>query len=459
MSKYPLILASFRSQAWAITPEWYSQIERILEERSAGQPLSEEARAQMDAQTYGATASRQPDRVAILQVYGPIVPRADLFSEMSALASHQGIAQALRAAADDDSVREIIMDVDSPGGAVSGIDVSTEAMRYATSKKPVTVVTEGLLASAAYWIGAQATRIVAAPTAIVGSISVIMEHRDITEAQQQMGLKTTIIATGKWKSLGHSTEPLTDEGKDKLMAEMMQVHDLFVSDIATGRNVTPEKAQAQWADGSVWIGAQAQQVGLVDEVGTLQSVLDALDKPSSPRRGKGAVMDLDKLKAEHPELYAQIMAQGRAEGLTEAQTQAAAGARGDNDLEAEVVRLRAATERLERERVEEKRKNIASTALEAAALPKAGVTPGGLDLDASFRAHVEGIALSAASDDEARASVDAAITERRALMGEKKGEAKPRRAFLPEGNNDREEAPQAATQPTLTNARRSLGLR
>lgn len=458
MSKYALLLAQFRSSKWAITPEWYANLERILEERAAGQPLTPEARAEMEAQTYGAATDRQPDKVAVLQVYGPIVPRADLISEYSALASHQGIAQALRAAADDDSVREIIMDVDSPGGAVAGIDVSLEAMRYAAAKKSVTVVCEGILASAAYWIGAQANRVVVTPTAIVGSISVIMDHRDITEAQRQMGIKTTILATGKWKSLGHSTEPLTDEGKDKLLGEMMQVHDLFVADIAAGRRVSAEAAQERWADGSVWIGGQALDAGLVDEIGTMQSVLDALSKPSGPGRGRGAKanMDMEQLKAEHPELYAQIMAQGKADGMAEAQTQAAASQSGI-DLEKEVVRLRASTERLEREGVEEKRKNIASTALETAALPKAGITPSGLDLDLSFRGQVEGLALGAASDDEARTRVDAAITERRALMGEKKSGDKERRAFLPTGDVNAEKQPQAKANE-ISRARRSIGL-
>lgn len=166
-------------------------------------------------------------------------------------------------------------------------------------------------------------------------------------------------------------------------------------------------------------------------------------------------MDLEQLKAEHPELYAQIVAQGKAEGKTEAQTQAAANQSG-SDLEKEVVRLRAAVESQQEETRAEKRKNIAASALETANLPKQGKV-GDLDLDLSFRGHVEGLALGAASDDEARTRVDAAIAERRALIGEKKGDTKERRAFLPSGDTNREEKAQA--QPNeISRARRSIGL-
>jgi signal peptide peptidase SppA len=505
--KYPLVLAEFYSQRWALLPDWYANIERILLERSAGQPLDDDTRAALSAKSYGGEVARQADKVALLQVYGTIVPRADMFSEMSALSSHQGIAQMLRTAADDESVREIIVDFDSPGGAVSGIDVSVEAMRYAASKKPVTVVTEGLLASAAYWIGAQATRIVAAPTAGVGSISIIAEHHDITEAQKQLGVKTTVLTTGKWKALGHPTEPLTDEGKDKLMSELLEVHDLFVADIAQGRGVAADSAQNRWADGSVWIGQRALESGLVDEIGTLQSVMDSMTKPLATRKGRRASremspaiksvlevlengpwqgaekdepegkryltmsatlakqmaqelrkeyrMDLEQLKAEHPELYAQIIAQGKVEGKTEAQTQAAANQSG-SDLEREVVRLRAAVETQQEETRAEKRKNIAANALEAADLPKQGKV-GERDLDASFRAYVEGLALEATSDDEAKSKVDEAITDRRLLIGEKKGDDKKRRAFLPSGDTSREERPQPQGDE-VARARRSIGL-
>jgi hypothetical protein len=166
-------------------------------------------------------------------------------------------------------------------------------------------------------------------------------------------------------------------------------------------------------------------------------------------------MDMEQLKAEHPELYAQIVAQGKADGMTEAQTQAAATQSG-TDLEKEVVRLRAATERLEQERVNEARKNIASTALETAKLPAQGKV-GDLDLDASFRSHVEGIALGATSDDEARTKVQGAITERQALIGDKQSEKKERRAFLPTGDVSAEKQPQAKANE-ISRARRSIGL-
>jgi signal peptide peptidase SppA len=439
-------LAYVRSNRWALSPDHYSALVTALEQSTAASP---------QAVLQGRSDATRASRMAIVTLHGFILERGDIFAELFGLPSHHGFAAMMRSAADDESVREIIVDLSSPGGIVSGVDTSVEAMLYAVSKKPVTVAVSGVACSAAYWIASQANRIVAAPTALVGNIGIIAEHHDISEAEQKAGVKTTILTTGKFKSLMNPSEPLSEEAKDRFMVEMQEAYSVFISTVAAGRGISVDEAHERWGDGAFYTGQRALESGLVDEIGTLQSVMDGMTKPLATRKGRRASMDMEQLKAEHPELYAQIIAQGKAEGKTEAQTQAAANQSG-SDLEKEVVRLRATVEAQQEETRAEKRKNIAANALEAADLPKQGKV-GDLDLDASFRAHVEGLSLGAASDDEAKTRVDAAIAERRALIGEKKGDDKKRRAFLPSGDTSREERPQPQGDE-VARARRSIGL-
>lgn len=445
-------LAYVKASRWALAPEYYRALVGTLEGMEA-----KSRHAFFDGDANRLTANN----VAIVSLRGAILDDADGFAEFFGLPSHQSFAVMMRAAADDDSLSEIILDISSPGGVVAGVDTSVEAVRYARSKKPVTAVVGGYALSCGYWLASQASHIVAAPTAMVGNIGIIYEHTDISEAQKKAGVTTELLTTGEFKGIMNPTQPLTDAHRERWMLELREAYSVFIDDVAKGRGISVDAAHEQWGDAGMYTGQRALDAGLVDSVGTLQSVLDNLTK-SSTSKGRKAHMDLEQLKAEHPELYASIMAAGKAEGKTEAETERGLQAASDNsptDLENEVVRLKATTERLEREGREEKRKNIASTALETAALPKAGKTAAGLDLDASFRLHVEGLSLNAETDDKARTKVDEAIIERRALMGDKdKGDTK-RRAFLPSGDTDAETHGVTAKQPTVNGARRSLGLR
>ena len=149
--KYESVLAAFYSHRWAITERWYSNLEAILQGRARGErPSAEEVAARIEAARadYRQTRKGGPDQaneIAVIELQGPIIPRATYFSEVSGGASHQAFARAVMAAADDDAVAEIVLDVSSPGGTVEGVDASSEAVRYAASKKPVTAVAGGMM--------------------------------------------------------------------------------------------------------------------------------------------------------------------------------------------------------------------------------------------------------------------------------------------------------------------------
>ena len=469
MTKYLNVLAAFYGSKWAIVESWHSNIEGILRERALGVELSaEQIQERIDARDYRTSEPAQPSSTtAVIQLYGPIIPRANLMTEYSGGATHTGFAKAIREAADDDTVNEIVLDISSPGGTVEGMSTSAEAMRYAASKKPVTAVTEGMLCSAAYWLASQADRIVAAPTAQIGSIGVVYKHVDATKLEEGLGIKSTFFRSGPKKQLGNPSEALSEEAAAELQREIDELYDVFLNDVAAGRGRTKKQVKDEWGDGAVYATARALELGLIDEQGTLHSVLNGAAPTTSPKRRRGGRkasameenMTLEELKAENPTLYEALMAQARAEaeataraeghaaGLEEGRTQAAQNAPksgGNSTLQDEVVRLRQTVERQQEETRAEKRKNIASSALERAALPKAGIV-GEFDLDAEFRGDVERVALEAATDDDAKKAVDSKIAHRKAVMGvreQREAEQQPKhspRPMVPVGDNSRQD--------------------
>lgn len=400
--KYSQFQAQLQAQRWAILPDHYRAIIASLNPDGT----LEGAKAALS----GRVASRQTSALGLISIQGPIIS-SGFMAEIFGLPTHAGIAEALRDAADDAQIERIVIDMDCPGGVVAGIDSSVEAMRYAISKKPVTVAVSGLCTSAAYWIAAQAERIIAAPTAIVGNIGVIYTHFDVSEANKAHGINVQVFTTGKYKALLDENKPLNDDEQERFMAELNELYNVFTADVATGRNLTHNDVLKRYGDGAFYTGSRALDVGLIDEIGTLQGVLTN-NIPPATRGGRKANMDLEQLKAEHPELYAQIMEEGKVQGKAEAQAQAPKETKGgDTALQDEVVRLRSTVEALTQSNREEKRRNIASAALEAAALPKQGKV-GDVDLDAEFRVDVESVALSAETDEEAKTRVDAKIAHR-----------------------------------------------
>lgn len=262
---------------WAIKPDQLRDIvtgfEGYLRGNRAADHLIQEAR---DARTRQAdtlqVAQDQVPAVALVALHGTIFPRGSLMVEYCGAIDAHTFAARIRAAADDPQVTSIVIDVDSGGGAVSGVDAAAAAVRYAAGLKRTTAIANTTMCSAAYWIASGATEIVCTPAAEVGSIGVIGTHTDQSAQLEQEGLKVTYVRSTERKALGQSAEPMAGIVLEQWQSEIGRLHELFVQDIALGRNVTLQKASS-WATGDVWFGQEAVNVGLVDATGTLDSVL------------------------------------------------------------------------------------------------------------------------------------------------------------------------------------------
>ena len=178
------------------------------------------------------------------------------------------ITSAAQSAASDPSVRSILLVINSPGGAVTGVSELAEAVAEAADSKPVVAVTEGLLASAAYWAVSGASAVYGSgPTVQAGSIGVVSVH---TYAPRNDGGVVTEITAGKFKTVGSSTRPLSGDDRAHLQEKVDYLYSIFVNAVAKGRNLAPSAVAGQEA--RVYIGQQAVSAGLLDGFATASSL-------------------------------------------------------------------------------------------------------------------------------------------------------------------------------------------
>lgn len=295
---YRRILELALDGPWAILPEKLELISEVLADRVAGiryDELEREARlagVERQAALAGATSVIVQGNVAVIPVYGMLIPRASLFAEMSGATSAESISNKLRAALADPNVRRIVLDIDSPGGLVGGIPEAGTAIRAAAAEKPVIAVANHLAASAAYWLGSQATELMVTPSAEVGSIGVIQAHKNLSRALDAAGVDMTVMRSARFKGEGNAFEPLSEDAREYFQARLNEVHAQFVDAVAVGRGVSPSAVRTGFGEGRVFGAEEAVRRGMADRIGTFA---EAMDRAANPRirLGRKAAEDFE----------------------------------------------------------------------------------------------------------------------------------------------------------------------
>lgn len=173
----------------------------------------------------------------------------------------------------DPNVRSIVIDIDSPGGIVYGVEELSQKIYDARSAKPILTVANSLSASAAYWIGTAAERMYVTPSGEVGSVGVYMMHVDQSELLRKMGLEVSFIHAGEHKVEGNWFEPLSDEARAELERSVEDVHDRFLADVARNRSVSVDQVRDTFGRGRTVRAGDAPALGMVDGVATLEEVV------------------------------------------------------------------------------------------------------------------------------------------------------------------------------------------
>lgn len=276
---------------WAILPERLAEICEIYNTHLRGEKIDLEAAAIRIGRPL--ENEREPYEViggtAVVPIHGVIAKRMNLFSQISGGVSTQLLAKDFQAAMDDNSVHSIVLSIDSPGGTVDGTQELAQTIHEARGRKPIVAHADGVMGSAAYWIGSAADSVYSAgDTTAVGSIGVVGQHVDYSEMEKNRGIKVTDITAGKYKRIASEHAPLSNEGKQYLQDHVDHIYKVFVDDVAKHRNVSPDKVLDGMADGKIFLGKQAVNAGLVDGVSTMGALVGSLNTKRFDQR-KGAV--------------------------------------------------------------------------------------------------------------------------------------------------------------------------
>ena len=221
---------------------------------------------------------RKGPKIALIYGTGSIARGSSRFDPLSGGSSlgADEVARTFREAIDDDRVEGIVFRVDSPGGsAVASEVVGHEVVRAVEAGKPVVVSMAGVAGSGGYWISAPATRIVAQPGTITGSIGVVWGKLADRAAWARIGITFDQVTLGRNATFSSNRDLYTDSERRRLEVMIDDVYDTFVDHVATNRELSPEHAR-EIAKGRIWTGAQALENGLVDELGGLEQAISTV---------------------------------------------------------------------------------------------------------------------------------------------------------------------------------------
>jgi capsid assembly protease len=291
-----LLLSEFLSTPWALMPERLKAMAGVIHRWSAGEPPADEVIFQVNADRLVRETRKQfassssGTGIAVLPLYGVVTQRGNMVDDISGpgSTSTQQFTSALRQVLADDSVGQILIDIDSPGGSVYGVSELASEIVKARSQKPVIAVANSLAASAAYWIGCSASEFYVTPGGEVGSIGVWQAHFDYSKALEEEGVKPTLISAGKYKVEGNPYVPLVAEAQAFMQSRVDDYYNAFVKGVAKGRGVSVNDVRSGMGEGRVLGADAALAQKMVDGIATFDEVLAKMQKDARAQAPRGA---------------------------------------------------------------------------------------------------------------------------------------------------------------------------
>lgn len=214
-----------------------------------------------------------PDQIAVISISGEISGGGSYASGTDTVGD---IAGQLRYAVENDRVKGVILQIDSPGGGLTAGDtLHNEVTRLKTAGKPVVVLVGDMAASGGYYIAAPADEIIAGPTSLVGSFGVIMSHMQVNELMQKVGVRVEPIKSTAMKDIGSPFREMSEEEKAFFQQMLERYHERFVKIISDGRHL-PVEAVREIANGKVYSAEEALGYKLIDKIGYWDEALDSV---------------------------------------------------------------------------------------------------------------------------------------------------------------------------------------
>lgn len=270
------LLAQIKSQPWAMHEEHLSATLSAIQAADFG-GIRSSAKPE---------ASRPASRsIRMLRLMGPTVQRNGLLSQFLGWSTMQTFNAGLNAALADETVAQILIEIDSPGGSVYGVTETAKAIFQARQKKPVVAIANSMAASAAYWLGSQADELFVTPGGEVGSIGVFVEHEDLSEALEKAGIDVKLISAGKYKTEGNPYGPLDPAAKAHMQSRVSDYYGMFTRDVARGRSVSVDQVRRDMGQGRLLGADAALAAGMVDGIMTLDQVLQRMVRSARVQGG------------------------------------------------------------------------------------------------------------------------------------------------------------------------------
>ena len=294
------------SEAWFATPRCVEQL------------LAQVARVDVAAERPQPTAVGTPQimngGIRIVDIRGPMLKYAGFWTWVLGGVSTFELRKEINSAASDNTVAGIVLRIHSGGGEVAGTDDLALAVREASKRKPVVAFIEDMGASAAYYVASQAGRIVATESALVGSLGVLSILADRSIEFTKAGVTVHVVGTADLKGMGVAGKPVTEADIEELTRIVQAAGDLFMRRVADGRRLPMDRVTAVF-DGRMYTAGKANKLGLIDAVGSMESVLTELAAPSR----MGPQPTLSELRAAVPSADVDFLIYARREGWTVAQ--------------------------------------------------------------------------------------------------------------------------------------------
>jgi signal peptide peptidase SppA len=280
MKDYSRIIGKITSTPWMITDDALKMMLEIFEAHLSGDISVEQLR-----ERYGPvmsesehTYSSRVGNVGVLNLSGPIFPKANLMTDMSGATSLEQFRTDFREMLADDNVTSILLDIDSPGGISDHVEETAMEIREGRNVKPIYAIANTAMNSAAYYLGSQASQVFATPSAQLGSIGVYTVHRDDSVAKELSGVKETVIKAGKFKAA--MVSPLNDESHGHIQGLVDATNENFIKNVALGRGVDEDDVRHNFGEGGIVTVEHAYNNKMIDGIRTYDQVIDSMAQAS-----------------------------------------------------------------------------------------------------------------------------------------------------------------------------------
>jgi signal peptide peptidase SppA len=274
--------SSFLSAIWAIEPDWLKRAYSVIKDNPNFETKYEHDEKPMLAAIAGErpqgtryTVIPENTKVAVIEIWGAIFPRANMMTYYSGGTSCELLTKDIKSALADVRIESILFLIHSPGGEVTGISEISDLIYKSRGKKPTTGYIHGYGCSGSYWIGSACGDVVVNKTANVGSIGVYSCYTDDTQKLKLLGLEE--IEFRNEQSPNKNLSPTTEKGRNLIQTRINDLGAVFYADIARNRGMKVEDVIKNFGGGDTFIGAKAVKQGLADRIGSFDYAFGCLN--------------------------------------------------------------------------------------------------------------------------------------------------------------------------------------